>query len=53
MGYDTSFAGVLEFNQEIPNTVISKLNRMVGQDCREHPEWPDSSGLSYTDLKFT
>ena len=53
MGYNTKFEGVLKFNQEIPNTVISKINRMLGQNCREHPEWADSSGLKVIDLKFT
>jgi len=52
MGYTTKFEGRLNFNKNLPISAISKLKTILGEDCREHPEWsrPD---LTYIDLKLT
>jgi hypothetical protein len=39
MGYKTQFKGVLKFTQEPTVQQIAVLNKMFGEDCREHPEW--------------
>lgn len=52
MGYNTSFEGRLNFNKNLPIAAISKLRTILGEDCRDHPEWakPD---LTYIDLVLT
>lgn len=50
MGYNTQFAGDLKFTTELNVEQRAKLESMLGQDCREHPEWDDAQGLTYIDL---
>lgn len=52
MGYSTQFAGELKFTAELNAEQRAKLEAMLGQDCREHPEWDDDQGLTYIDLQM-
>lgn len=52
MKYTTEFSGKLLFRGDTPVSAIRKLNTILGQDCREHPEW-GRSNLTYIDLKVT
>ena len=57
MGYTTDFEGTLTFAHEATAPQLAALNRMFGEDCREHPEWAqenDDYGLSlnYVSLKL-
>ncbi len=53
MGYTTEFKGELEFNYELSASELSEVKKFLGEDCRQHPEWEGSKGLSYVDLEFT
>ena len=53
MGYNTDFTGEMYFNQELTGKQIAALNEMLGEDCREHPEWlPVAKDLTWIDLEF-
>lgn len=52
MGYNTIFKGELKFKTELSAKALGKLNAMMGEDFRDHPEW-NYSGLSYIDLVLT
>lgn len=52
MGYTTKFSGVLKFVNPITPEQILKLQTILGEDCRDHPEW-GARHLSYIDLKIT
>jgi len=52
MGYSTNFDGVLKFKSVLTPEQIAKVRSFLGEDCREHPEWEGSRGLTYIDLKF-
>lgn len=52
MGYNTDFTGKLEFTSEPSVAVIRKLKSILGEDCRDHPEW-NSKDLTYIDFKIT
>lgn len=52
MGYTTRFEGRLNFNRDLPITAISKLKTILGEDCREHPEWVRDD-LTYIDFELT
>jgi hypothetical protein len=49
MGYNTQFNGALRFTKELPSDQMDILETMMGEDCRDHPEW-DAEGLYYVDL---
>lgn len=56
MGYSTSFSGELKFTKELKASELAELNKFLGEDCRDHKEWKNTSGigdLSYIDLKLT
>src|SRR4051812_39080287 len=52
MGYTTKFQGELKFKKELVATQLAHLKNMLGEDCREHPEW-GAKDLYYIDLEFT
>lgn len=52
MGYDTKFKGELKFKTELSAKALAKLNTMLGEDFRDHPEW-GGSGLTHIDLVLT
>jgi hypothetical protein len=39
MGYSTEFQGRLEFTRELKASELALLGSMMGEDCRDHPEW--------------
>jgi hypothetical protein len=39
MGYNTDFEGTLEFTATPTPGMLAKLQTILGEDCREHPEW--------------
>lgn len=51
MGYSTQFDGELLFTKELGAKQLAKLKKMLGEDCRDHPEW-GADGLYYIDLEF-
>lgn len=52
MGYTTSFEGELRFASEPTASQLAALSAMLGEDCRDHPEW-EAPGLYYIDLELT
>lgn len=52
MGYSTNFTGELKFTAEATAPQLAALKAMMGEDCREHPEW-NAPGLYYIDLELT
>ena len=50
MGYTTNFKGELKFTKELKASELAKLSSMLGEDCREHPEWDYEGPLYYIDL---
>ncbi len=52
MGYNTEFKGQLKFVKELSTKALQKLSEMLGEDCRDHPEW-GSIGLTHIDLRIT
>ena len=52
MGYSTNFTGELKFTTEATARQLAALKAMMGEDCREHPEW-GAPGLYYIDLELT
>lgn len=51
MGYTTNFSGELLFNKELTASQIEFMQKMFGENCRDHPEW-ETSGLYYMDMEF-
>jgi hypothetical protein len=51
MGYHTEFKGKLEFTTEMTATQLAALKKMLGEDCRDHPEY-EAPGLYYIDLEL-
>lgn len=51
MGYHTEFKGELKFTTELTATQLATLKKMLGEDCRDHPEW-NAPNLYYIDLKL-
>jgi hypothetical protein len=39
MGYTTRFDGELNFNQKLNEGQLDYLKSILGEDCRNHPEW--------------
>ena len=52
MGYSTQFKGKLKFTTDIPLTTFKYLQSILGEDCRDHPEW-NAGKLTYIDLQVT
>lgn len=52
MGYNTEFTGELKFNTVLTAPQLVTLNAMLGEDCRDHPEWNAPSNLYYIDLEL-
>lgn len=52
MGYSTNFTGELKFTAEATAPQLAALKAMMGEDCREHPEW-NAPDLHYIDLELT
>jgi hypothetical protein len=51
MGYNTTFQGRLEFTEELKASELALLGSMMGEDCRDHPEW--GKGLiGFDDLTY-
>lgn len=53
MGYTTTFTGSLKFTSEPTAKQLAKLDSMLGEDCRRHPEWETARGLYHVDLEIT
>lgn len=51
MGYSTNFKGDLKFTKEATGPQLAALKAMMGEDCREHPEW-NAKDLYYVDLEL-
>ena len=52
MGYTTKFGGVLNFKTELTGSQLAYLNTILGEDCRDHPEWK-APNLYAIDLELT
>lgn len=52
MDYSTEFEGKLLFKKELVASQLAYLQTILGEDCREYPEWNEPD-LSYIDLKLT
>jgi len=52
VGYSTDFSGELRFTQEPNAEQLAALEGMLGEDCRDHPEWKRPE-LTYIDLELT
>jgi hypothetical protein len=52
MGYTTKFNGELRFTKELSASQLATLDAMLGEDCRDHPEW-GANDLYYIDLELT
>lgn len=52
MGYSTEFTGELKFTKEATAAQLAALKAMMGEDCRDHPEW-SAPNLYYVDLQIT
>jgi len=55
MGYNTEFSGELKFSNELTTTDLAYLSTILGEDCRDHPEWEEfgAEGLTYMDLEIS
>lgn len=56
MGYSTQFVGVLKFAHEVTVPQLAALKDILGEDVRDHPEWPkapERAYLNYIDLQLT
>ncbi len=51
MGYNTTFKGTLTFVHDVTAKQIAALQKMFGEDCREHPEW-GAKHMTYIDLRL-
>lgn len=49
MGYHTEFRGVLHFTTKLTAPQQAAIQQILGEDCRNHPEW-DASDLTRIDL---
>lgn len=52
MGYTTTFKGQLSFTTELTASQLVKLNSILGEDCRDHPEWKKKD-LGYIQFELT
>lgn len=55
MGYSTQFKGKLRFDNPITVPEMVKLDSILGEDVRDHPEWniPEDLYFTYVDLEIT
>lgn len=54
MGYSTQFAGELLFTTEATASQLARLNQILGEDKRDHEDWPIEDGYWYhVDLELT
>lgn len=51
MGYSTEFKGELNFTTDLTGTQLAKIKTILGEDCRDHPEW-NATNLTYISLKL-
>ena len=51
MGYTTKFIGELKFTREMTAPQLAELISILGEDCREHPEW-NATDLYHIDLEL-
>lgn len=56
MGGSTDFAGELKFKKELTGSQLAELIKILGEDCRDHPEWgegdPDYVRLNLSYIQF-
>ena len=52
MGYDTTFDGSLQFTSELNAKAIARLNLILNEDARKHPEW-NAGELTWIDFELT
>lgn len=52
MGYSTDFKGELKFSRELKASELAKLTTILGEDCRDHPEWQADTDLYYVNLEL-
>ena len=52
MGYNTDFSGELKFTQTFTVPQLIALEKIIGEDCRDHPEWGEKEA-SYIQLVLT
>lgn len=53
MGYTTRFEGVLRFARDLTTAELRILNSILGEDCRDHPEWGADCDVAWIDLEIT
>ncbi len=51
MGYNTRFSGQLDFVEPLSAEQTLALSKLLGEDCRDHPEW--EADLYSIDLRVT
>ena len=51
MGHNTNYKGILKFKNGVTGRQLAKLNKYLGEDCRDHDDW-DSGDLTYIDLEI-
>jgi len=51
MGYNTNFKGTLKFTTVPTAEMIGMLQTILGEDCRDHPEW-DEPDLTHLNLEI-
>lgn len=51
MGYNTDFEGTLKFTTALTAEMIDKLQSILGEDCRDHPEW-EAPELTFVHLEI-
>ena len=52
MGYSTNYDGVINFNHTITVPEIAKLETILGEDVRDHPDWGEQD-FYFVDLCLT
>ena len=53
MSYKISYTGELSIVGEVTLPLLKELNSILGEDCRDHPEWVVPRDLYYIDLALT
>jgi hypothetical protein len=53
MGYNTEFKGSFTFKNELTTPQMAKLNTILGEDVRDHKNWPMGYECTFIDLEFT
>lgn len=53
MGYDTNYAGTMFFVEELTGKQIAFLDKILGEDCRDHNDWqPEAGDMTHIDLEM-